>query len=140
MGKFKVGDKVRCVDAAHASNYLTLGQEYIIRALNDSGSCVRVNNGSSFVFEEDRFELVTGPETNQWQVYDGLSPLPQKAECHPMPGGVVMWRIPEPVIADGEMRFRPDHDGYDWDDGFYHTLKGKTKDGKPSGVWSVDFG
>ena len=79
MGKFKVGDKVRCVNAAHAAEHLATGQEYIVLALNDSGTCVRANNGSSFVFDEDRFELVAEPKTNQWEMYGGLSPLPVAA-------------------------------------------------------------
>jgi len=147
MSKFRVGDKVRCVDAAHASNRLSIGKEYIVRALNDSGGCVRLNNGSSFVFTEDRFELVTEPKTNQWEVYDGLSPLPQKAERHTMPDGVVMWRIPEPVIADCTICFSLSDPNarvypciYNSNEDGKHKLKGKTKDGKPFGVWSVDFG
>ena len=82
-------------------------------------------------------------KVNQWQVLPmgmAYSPDSNTIEFHTMPDGVVMWRIPEPVITDGEMRFQPSHERYDWDEGIYRTLKGKTKDGKPFGVWTVDFG
>jgi hypothetical protein len=61
MSKFKVGDTVRCVSNYLNSKHLTVGQEYKVAAFSDSGRCIRINNGSSFVFCKDRFELVVPP-------------------------------------------------------------------------------
>ena len=140
MTKFKVGDKVRCVDNIDSIGKLSTCVDYTVLGVRERTPCIRVDNGSSFVFDEDRFELVTEPKTNQWQVYDDVPPRHSSCEYHTMPNGVVMWRIPDSVIADDSMGFQPNHDGYDWDSGIYRTLKGKTKDGKPFGTWTVDFG
>jgi len=95
-----------------------------------------------------RFELVTNePKVNHWrqELSDGW--FPENAVKHTMPDGVVMWRIPEPVIADGVLGFDLYHSGWTYsvkNDECNCTnnydLKGKTKDGKPFGVWTVDFG
>jgi hypothetical protein len=61
MGKFKVGDTVRCVDNYLNSKHLTIGQEYKVVALSTAADCIRVNNGSSFVFDQNRFNLVVPP-------------------------------------------------------------------------------
>jgi plastocyanin len=61
MVKFKVGDTVRCVRNHHVGYHLVRGQEYKVAETRGSGGCIRVNNGSYFVFCEDRFELVVPP-------------------------------------------------------------------------------
>ena len=133
MCKFKVGDKVRCVSRIFGN--IHWGREYFVERVHSRSVHL---TGISCSYSDYHFELVTPEPTNQWQVCVGHTPI--NAIIHTMPDGVLMWRIPEPVITDGEMRFQPSHEGYDWDEGIYRTLKGKTKDGKPFGVWTVDFG
>jgi hypothetical protein len=58
--KFKVGDTVCCVNShGYYGQYLTVGQEYKVEGL--SIGCIRINNGSSLLFDKDRFELVVPP-------------------------------------------------------------------------------
>jgi len=88
-------------------------------------------------------------KVNQWQVLPmgmAYSPDSNTIEFHTMPDGVVMWRIPEPVIEElsvglfigiGSPKPYFYSSSYTNVDG---QLKGKTKDGKPFGVWTVDFG
>jgi hypothetical protein len=61
MAKFKVGDTVRCVRNECVEGTLSVDWEYRVVGLH--GGCIRVNVGSSFAFDEDRFELVVAPKT-----------------------------------------------------------------------------
>jgi len=147
MHTFRTGDKVRCVNDKDMTRHLTRGKEYTV--LSCCSKWVDLESDSRSFFA-DRFELVTEPKVNQWQAHDKNFTLPYKAETHTMPDGVVMWRIPESVTKNETMRFSvawcpSTKSAYIYDDGDGnesndHELKGKTKDGKPFGVWTVDFG
>lgn len=61
--KFKVGDKVRCIDDG-GNSYITVGKEYIVDEVYSSGevrtSCNNV--GEYFIYENELFELVEEPK------------------------------------------------------------------------------
>ena len=147
MTKFKIGDKVKCVKTYGVTDNLSTHGVYTVLKVGKYNASIMVNDGSNTVYGAYRFELVAAPKTNQWQVYDDVPPRHSSCEYHTMPNGVVMWRTPDPVIADHTMRFSVKGAAggiksyicsNSWEG--HNSLKGKTKDGKPFGTWTVDFG
>ena len=58
MSKFKVGDKIRCVDE-HFSTYLTEGNVYVVKEESSDSDFVRIDCNSVFdSYLVERFELV----------------------------------------------------------------------------------
>ena len=61
MSKFKVGDKIRCVDNSIQSGYLTEGKVYVVIELDSDQNFVRIERDNdlhvcSYFYQ--RFELV----------------------------------------------------------------------------------
>lgn len=66
MSKFKVGDKIRCVDA-NCSKYLTKGEVYVVTGDSPDHSFVRIKRDHSLLevggYYVERFELVQEDDT-----------------------------------------------------------------------------
>jgi hypothetical protein len=68
MSKFKVGDKVRCVDNDGQPRLLTVGATYTVTAYPSGGNPRYVALESLGGYKVERFELVT--PTNAYTVHD----------------------------------------------------------------------